>query len=70
MVVVMAVQLLKNYTAPYSDQVPYHPSPLSSKFLIIQVPHRPNHIPPLSTNLGFSFPVLHPGWKVFFIDDI
>ena len=31
MVVAMAVRLLKNCIAPYSDQVPYHPSPLSSK---------------------------------------
>ena len=46
-------------------QVPYHPSPLSSKSLIIQVPHWPNHVLLLSTNLGFSFPVLSPGWKVF-----
>ena len=27
----MAVRLLKNYTIPYSDQVTYHLSPLSSK---------------------------------------
>ena len=42
MVVAMAVRLLKNYTAPYSDQVSYHPSPLSSKSLIIQVPYHPS----------------------------
>ena len=46
-------------------QVSYHPSPLSSKSLIIQVPYRPNYVFPLFTNLGFSFPVLSPGWKVF-----
>ena len=46
-------------------RVSYHLSPLSSNSLIIQVPHRPNHILLLSTNLGFSFPVLSPGWKVF-----
>ena len=59
MVVAMAVQLLKNYTAPYFDQVSYHPRSLSSKSLIILVPHRPDHVPPLSTDLGFSFLVLH-----------
>ena len=36
-----------------------------TKSLIIQVPHQPNHVPLLSTNLGFSFPVFSPGWKVF-----
>ena len=65
----VAVRLLKNCIAPYSDQVPYHPSPLLSKFLIIQVPPSNKSFleqtPPLSTNLGFSFPVLSPGWKVF-----
>ena len=61
----MAVWLLKNYIAPYSNQVSHHPNPLSSKSLIIQVPHWPNHVPPLSTNLGFSSLVLSPGWKVF-----
>ena len=50
---------------PNFDQVSYHPSPLLFKSLIIQVLHRPNYVPPLSTNLGFSFPVLNPGWKVF-----
>ena len=69
MVVAMAVRLLKNCIAPYSDQVPYHPSPLSSKSLIIQVPPSNKSFleqtPPLSTNLGFSFSVLSPGWKVF-----
>ena len=52
MVVAMAVRLLKNYTAPYHPsplssksliiQVPYHPSPSSSKSLIIQVPYHPS----------------------------
>ena len=60
----LAVRLLKKYIAPYSDQVPYHLSPLSSKFLIIQVPHRPNHVPFLSTTLDFSIPFLSPGWKI------
>ena len=30
----LAVRLLKNYTAPYSDQVPYHLSPSSNKPLL------------------------------------
>ena len=50
-------------------QVFYHLSPLSSKSLIIQVsPSNKSFLeqaPPLSTNLGFFFPVLSPGWKVF-----
>ena len=46
-------------------QVLYHPSPSSSKSLIIQIPHWPNHVSSLPTNLGFSFPVLSPSWKVF-----
>ena len=53
-----AVRFLKNYTASYSDQFPYHPNSLSSKFFLEQ-------IPPLSTNLGFSFLVLSLGWKIF-----
>ena len=61
----LGVWLLKNYIGPYSDQVPHHLSPLSSKSLIIQVLHWPNHVPLLFTNLGFSFPVLSPSWKVF-----
>ena len=32
----LGVWLLKNYIAPYSDQVPHYPSPLSSKSLIDQ----------------------------------
>ena len=47
----LAVQLLKNYTAPYSDQVPYYLSPFSNKSFLIQTPL-------LSTNLGFFFPAL------------
>ena len=43
----------------------FWPSPLSSKSFTIQVSHRLNHVPPLSINLGFSFPVLSPGCKVF-----
>ena len=61
----LAVWLLKNYTTPYFDPILHHPSPSSSKSLIIQVPHQPNHILPLSTNLGFSFSILSPCWKVF-----
>ena len=48
----------------------FWPSPSISKSLIIHVPHRPNHIPLLSTNLGFSFFVFSPGWKVCFINNI
>ena len=61
----LVVWFLKNYITFYSDQVPYYPSPLSSKSLIIQVLHRPNHVSPLSINFGFPFPVLSPDWKVF-----
>ena len=41
-----------------------NPSPLSSKSLIIQVSHRPKHVLPLFTTLGFSFSVFNPSWKV------
>ena len=44
-------------------------STLSSKSLIIQAPYHPSlsfeQTPLFSTNLGFSFPVLSSGWKVF-----
>ena len=47
----------------------FWPNLLSSKSLIIQVSLSNKSFlkqtPPLSTNLGFSFPVLNPGWKVF-----
>ena len=49
----MAIQLLKNYIALYSDQVPYHPSPLSSKSL-------------LRTNLSSNKPLLSLPISVFF----
>ena len=39
-------------------QVSYHPSPLSSKSPLEQTPL-------FSINLGFSFPVVSLGWKVF-----
>ena len=49
-------------------QVSYHPSLLLSKSLIIQVPPSNKSFLkqtfPLFTNLGFSFPVLSPSWKV------
>ena len=45
----LAVWLLKNYTALYFDQVSY----------------QPNHISPLFTNLDFFFLIFSPGWKVF-----
>ena len=48
----MAVRLLKNYIASYSDQVPYYPSPLSSKSL-------------LQTNLSSNKPLLSPPISVF-----
>ena len=54
----LAVRLLKNYIAPYFDQVSYHLSLSSNKSPLEQTP-------PLSINLGFFFPVFSPSWKVF-----
>ena len=45
----------------------FWPSLLFSKFLIIQVLHRLNHDPLLSTILPFSFLVFSSGWKVFLL---
>ena len=53
MVVAIAVQLLKNYTAPYSDQVPHHPSFLSFKSLIDQTTFF--FSPPISVFPSLSF---------------
>ena len=49
----LAIRLLKDYTAPYSDQIPYHPSPSLNKLL-------------LSLSI-FCFLVFNPGWKVFLL---
>ena len=54
----LIVQLLKNYIAPYSDQVSFHLSLFSNKSFLEQTPL-------FSINLGFSFLVLSLGWKVF-----
>ena len=56
----LAIRLLNNYTIPYTDQVPYHPSPLLFKSLIIQVPYHPS---PSSTKLRPSS--LHHSWFFF-----
>ena len=71
----IAIRFLKNYTAHYFDQVPYHPSLLSSKSLIIQVPYHPS---PSLTKPRFSslyqsrffLLCLSSRLKGFFIDDI
>ena len=71
----LAVRILKNYTASYSDQISHYPSPLSSMSLIIQVSYHPSPLltkshPSTLHQSRFFLPCLWFRLEGFFINNI